>query len=392
MTDKIVKPKKRSFNEIVDKANVIDNSDHNLNTDTISTSTKVEMIPLSDVKLNFKNKRVITQLIRFIPDDLAAEALTKASPAKHIIANIHKISINNIQSEFEKAGVDDVMMNYPNHSDLYNIEEEGIFVGQGICFTNIETVDKNLKSLIDDYIERVIRHGSSLAVNIDVVEKPQIVQTGGQRFKLVFGHQRYTYLVFHYGLSHVYDFSLSLSEARQDLKIFLENNNKTIETGYEQILSSYFTVLDLSLNTMEEVMTALSIGRTRYFEVLHFIEDKHLINIVKEAGICLSFTQLVKALTEVKKGLKLLQVTNKEDLYSRFEEKLLILSKKNKKPAVINPNVSLSLPNDSNLLQKILFTDVRELDGLNIVDYDLNDSKSIKKLFNKIIELISTKK
>jgi hypothetical protein len=379
---------RKSFDQLLadnesEVGTVIDKSE----TDDNSTTTKVEMIPLSDVKLNFKNKRVITQLIRFIPDDLAAEALTKSSPNKHIIANIHKISINNIQSEFKKASDGDPILDYPNHSDLYDIEGEGIFIGKGICFSNIKSSDKNITKIIDDFVERVIRHGNSLAANTDVVEKPQIVQTGGQRFKIIYGHQRYTYLVFYYGLAYVYNFNLSLSETRQDLKIFLENNSKTTETGYEQLLSSFYTVIDLGLTDSEAIMKNLSISSSRYYQIKPFLEDKHLLSIVKDAGITLSLKLLIEAYKQVKNALKALGITDKEELYSRFEEKLLVLSKKNKKVSTPKNSISLSLPKSTSLIEKLLFTDVRELEGFDINDYDLTDSKSIKKLFMKVIEI-----
>jgi|TARA_B110000211_G_scaffold143489_1_gene163764 hypothetical protein len=383
---------KRSFNEMFDEPTEgqHDHKKENIVSDLIVTDTKVEMIPFSNVNLNYKNKRVITQLIRLIPDTLSLQALAKEDPVKYIIANMAKVPINNIQQEFNKAGDGDAILEYPNHSDLYDVNKEGIFIGKGICFSNINTDDKNIKVMIDDYVERVVRHGSSLASNHDVVEKPQIMQTGGQRFKLIYGHQRFTYLIYYYGLDHVYDFNLSMSAERQDLKIFLENNSKTTESGYEQLLSSYFTVSDLGLRKMEEIMLTLSISRSRYYQLADFFEDKNLLAIVKSSGINLSLKLLIGALVEVKKALKLLNITDREELYSRFEEKLLVLSKKNKKAVVTKKDISLSIPNDQLILEKLLFTDLREWDELNIDEYDLSDQKSIKRLFKKISEITNS--
>jgi hypothetical protein len=380
---------KRSFNQMFDEAKEGD-SDYKKENPTekiIVTDTKVEMIPFSNVHLNYKNKRVITQLIRLIPDALADLAISKDDPVKFIMSKIPSIPVNNIQLEFNKATKGEPILDYPNHSDLYDIEKEGIFIGKGICFSNIITDDKSINEMINDYVERVIRHGSSLETNQDVVEKPQIIQTGGQRFKLIYGHQRFTYLIYQYGLNHVYDFNLSMSSERQDLKIFLENNSKTTESGYEQLLSSYFTVSDLGLNGIEEIMLTLSISRSRYYQIADFLEDKNLLSIVKSSGIALSLKLLLTALVEVKKDLKLLNNDDKEELYSRFEEKLLVLSKKNKKAVLVKKAISLSLPNDRSVIEKLLFTDIREIEGLDIKEYDLDDSKSIKKLFKKILAI-----
>lgn len=377
---------RRSFDSVFDEQadNKSEQTNESIVNDIIITDTKVEMIPLSNVCLNYRNKRVITQLIRLVPDELANEALTKDSPEQYIIDNIKSIPINNIQMEFNKAIEGEDILQYPNHSDLYNVSDEGIFIGKGICFSNINTEDKSISLMVNDYVERVIRHGSSLEANIDVVEKPQIMQTGGQRFKLIYGHQRFTYLVYHYGLEHVYDFNLAMSAERQDLKIYLENNAKTTESGYEQLLSNYFTVYDLGLKDREAIMLTLSISKSRYYQIIDFINDKNLIAIVKTSGIGLSLKILISALSEVKKALNALNITDKESLYSMFEEKLLVLSKKNKKPTDNKKAISLSIPKDRNIIEKLLFTDIREWEGIDINEYDLNDSKSIKKLFNKI--------
>ena len=67
-----------------------------------------------------------------------------------------------------------------------------------------------------------------------------------------------------------------------------------------------------------------------------------------------------------------------------------MLSKKNKKAVVTKKDISLSIPNDQLILEKLLFTDLREWDELNIDEYDLSDQKSIKRLFKKISEITNS--
>lgn len=380
---------KRSFSEMIESAS--EDAAKKPVKEIAVSETKVEMVPFSNVNLNYKNKRVITQLIRFIPDNLVELASTNDDPTKFIISNINDIPLNNIQQEFIKSSDGDDILQYPNHSDLYDIHNEGVFVGKGICFSNIKTDDKNIKDIIDSFVERVVRHGNSLATNLDVVEKPLIVQTGGQRFKLIYGHQRTTYLIYSYGLEHVYDFNLSKSSERQDLKILLENGTKTAESGYEQLLSYHFTVADLGLTNREEIMQNLSIQQSMYYAIIDFIQDKHLISIIKSSGINLSLKVLISAIAEVKKALKILNVTDKDELYDKFEEKLLVLSKKNKNVSIANPVINVKLPNDSNILETLLFTDIRKLKGFDIDDYNLTDPKSVRELFKKLSLVVNTK-
>jgi hypothetical protein len=354
--------------------------------------TTTEHVLLSSVKLNFRNKRVITQLVRFIPDEVCADALLKEDVSSHVLSQIDKIHRNNIIKEFEKSKDGDEINLYDCHRDLYDTNLEGIFVGKGVCFHNIKTNKPQDQKLFDDFVNLVNIAGASLQENEDVAEKPQVVKVGGQRYSLVFGHQRYCFLIFHHGLKHVYDFNLSKTDAHQDLKIYLENNTKTSENGYEQLSSFYHTARHYPDANVEELQKRLSCGQSQMYKVLPFIKQPELIKVVKANGINLPATPILDALTSVKRSMNQLGIDDDVSLYSFFGKKLSELSspKVRKASKSVKP-VRISIKPTESSLDSLFFGDVREWSELEISEYDLKTPKGIKAYISDLMQELNNK-
>ena len=129
------------------------------------------------------------------------------------------------------------MAKYRRHDDIYNADTQGIFIGQGICFHNISTPNSDILNVVNSFVEAVHTSGESVKESGDVVEKPSIYKTGGQQYRLIYGHQRYCYLVYAFGHEYIYNFILASNTEKQNQKIYLENNTKRAETGYEKLIS-----------------------------------------------------------------------------------------------------------------------------------------------------------
>ena len=402
--------KKRSLNDVKKKRQSVDdllssnlssniNSSENENNHSYENrDKKSEIARMSDVSLNYKNKRVITQFLRFIPDSMLEEDYPEDDAESHIIKNISRVPLNNIIKEITKAqdggeGVDKDILNYPNHSDMYDTVNEGVFIGKGICFHNVHTENIDLLSILDDFVERVTLNGESLEENGELTESPQIMKTGGQKYRLVFGTQRYCYITYAYGTLHMYEYIMSMSNQEQDLKIYLENNTKTSEYGYEKLLSYHFTVKALDGKSLEDTLRSISRKKAYYYQIKPFIDDIELINLIKKYRIKLSIKDATDKIKEVKAALKIIGAKDKESLYESFKNAIKIPVKAEKttngpedvilktdKPKV--NKVKLNIPPAD--IEKLLFSDVRSWSKLDLSAYDLTDESGVKKYLNAL--------
>lgn len=368
---------------------------------------KVKLVsqPISAAKFNFRNKRVTTQLVRFIPDNIVEEMFSRYPDSESernafIIDSIKRIPQNTVLSELKGSPTnkrqtsvhkanENEKKQYPCHDDLYNWELEGIFVGKGTCFSNIATNNKELQAEIDSFIDAVNRNGKSVEKNGDVVEKP-IVYANGSNFVLKSGHLRLCYLVYAFGRNFQYDFIQS-DKVDENLHIYLENNAKHEETAYERILSYYHTIREQNLfdsngNPDEEaIKTALAIGRTRYYAIIKFINNPKLIDVVKRCAVGQKLSTIIKKLYTTQ---KLYDDTTKafqlDVPFEVFWERQFNAEKPKKASTV-----SVKLPDDGTLIKKLLFTDVTSWSKLNFDKYDLNKKSDIHNLIKDLTEEIT---
>lgn len=354
-------------------------------------NVKVEPIRLTDVFFNKKNKRLITQFIRFIPDSLAQD-FDSENQESFLKKNIDSIPINNVIRELNNLSNADTI-NYPNHSDLYEINTQGVFIGKNICFHNVETKDKNLENTLDLFVEQVKRSGKSILKNGDLTEKPKVIKVGGQKYRLIFGHQRLCYLFFAFGGDYNYHFNVHSGEINEDLTIYLENGTKTEEYGYEKLLSYHYAYLSLKGTKNEDILSSLSIKKSQYYNIKPFIDDIDLINIVKEVAINAPLTFVVNIYKEVAQSLKLKPETTYEIIKETFKDALFkkwhnkkLNQKDNSKEKVLH---KVSIKAKPETIEKILFNDVSSF--VNIENYDLSEQKEISKLIKDIIDKIEEK-
>lgn len=412
--------KKRSMSRLDDLMSQDTNSSDNdsatagISTDKQAYATGNEHLRLSDVRLSYKNKRVVTQLIRFVPDWLVDEANFDSSDKEQkksfILDRIDKIPVNNVIREFRKSDElgDNVettdslekqdlveMRKYARHDDLYCSYSEGIFIGRGICFHNLSTSNKQLLELSDSFVEAVNINGSSIDINkeADVIEKPKIVRVGGQRGRLVYGHQRYCYLVYAYGIDHIYAFLTDNNVSNQNRKILIENNNKRPETGYEQLLSYYHTALESELEEGEELLRQLALSKTEWYRIRPFVQDPTLIDIAKKKAINLPRRTLTDIIESIKKGLRSTGHNKPTNAMLRdaFASKLDAMHGNIQKD-IAQPQqekqsrLTVRLPEDKGQFEKLFFEDVRNWSTLDVKDYDLSTKKGIKKYLNDLLE------
>lgn len=154
---------------------------------------RYETLPLRDVRLNYKNKRLITQMVRFVPDELIREYNENASGSIEdlVLSRVKEIPINKIIHQHHvasgkirgsarggKQSDDSDILKYPCHDDLYDIEEEGIFIGKGICFSNIKSGKNEINDLIETFVEKVKLTGESLKITDELTEIPAVFKSG----------------------------------------------------------------------------------------------------------------------------------------------------------------------------------------------------------------------
>ncbi|MBC6987867.1 hypothetical protein [Alteromonas sp. BZK5] len=379
---------------------------------------RFETLPLRDVRLNYKNKRLITQMVRFIPDEIidAYDENDGLSMEDFIKSKVNEIPINKIIHQHHvasglikgstrggKHAVDNDVLNYPCHDDLYDLEEEGIFIGKGVCFSNINSSNDEVNNLIEAFVEKVKLTGESLAITEELTEIPAVFKTGAMH-TLAYGHQRYCYLVYSLGLNEPYYFILKTNSEHQDRTIYLENNTKTSEGGYEQLLSFYFAAKDTN-GSSDEIMKTLSIKRSYFFKIKPFIDDIRLINVVKQYGIHQSLHHITEQYRIVKQALTALESSpSKDKILKAFEEKMRYESstadesseqtidveqpKKETKPKS-KSYLPIKIPKDEDKVQKLFFQDVREWSELDIDDFDLKSDKGLKKYLAALVDELS---
>lgn len=389
---------------------------------------RFETLPLRDVRLNYKNKRIITQLVRFIPDEIVTSAMDQSdiSAEEYVLKNIKDIPINKIihqhlissgkieaKSRGGSVRSDDDILNYPCHSDLYDYENEGVFIGKGLCFSNIKNSNEQLSELIHTFVDKVKMTGASLSQTNELTEIPAVFKTGGMH-TLAFGHQRYCYLAFHIGMNEPYYFLLKTENEHQDRTIYLENNTKTQEHGYEQLLSSHFAIKDTD-GSLEQVLNALSIKRTYYYKIKPFLEDIRLIHAVKKFAMHLSVREITENYSSIKQALVALKSNPSQDeVLDAFENKLAqnhqseiqetqeqgreVLSETQNTEVsdyevdhtqIKKSYVPVKIPSDLAALEKLFFEDVREWSALDTNDYDLKSKRGLKKYLSDLVDEIS---
>jgi hypothetical protein len=403
LIDSGVKPAKKSRTKSNTKQNHSSHSPVTVDVDDLEDrGFKIKLVsqPINLVKFNYRNKRVTSQLVRFISDDLINEMLTRypgneTEGQSFIIDNINRIPINSIISELRGSNTDKRLSSiqktretekkkYPCHDDLYNVESEGIFVGKGMCFSNVTSANKELNTEIDSFIDAVHRNGKSVEKNGDVVEKP-IVYANGSNYVLKSGHQRLCYLIYAFGRRFQYDF-VQGDKVDENLHIYLENNAKHDETGYEQILSYYHTIKEQNLFDSagkpdeEAIKTTLAIGRTKYFRVIHFINNPALIDVVKRHAVAQKFSTIMSKLTVAKKLYE--EKTKAYRLDTPFEdfwEQQLTTT-----PLPKESNISIKFPDNTIILNKLIFSDVRVWSTLNFDNYDLSKKSDIQSLISDL--------
>lgn len=363
-----------------------------------------EQVPLSSVKFNYKNKRVITQIVRFIPDELSELANASGEPEAYILNRLSEVPINSVITEFrlhdKGSAPNSDIVKYQRHDDIYDVENQGVFVGKGICFHNITSEFAGVTELVNEFVEEVTINGKSLEQNKDVVEKPQIMKIGGQRYRLAFGHHRYCYLAYHFGLDHVYKFDMAMSQEKQDLRIFLENNTKKSEKGYEQIQSHYYTALESGTNDLSVLCDILACKKSYLYKLKPFLQDKRLLDCIKKHGFLLSITSILSAMSDAKKALSALGKQKNPDLILEiFSAKLESLSADSKLisksvPSKDQSNVTAKrkqpmlktrLPNDKAAIEKLFYGDVRSWSKLDIEQYDLENKKDRERYVSDLL-------
>ena len=388
------------------------NEDKQLHEDSFNSG--LEALKLRDVNFNFRQKRVDTQLVRFIPDEICKEAKeqTELSIEDYVLANIDKIPLNKIIHQHwiakgkikskARAGThqDKAVLKYPCHDDLYDPENEGIFIGKGICFSNINTSYESFQEKIDKFVEEVHTAGKSLIqTEGELAEKPKVFKTGAM-YTLAFGHHRLCFLVFYGGLDYKYLFPYSVVNDKQDRLIFIENNTKSAESGYETLLSYHFSAKDTD-GTPEGIQETLAIKKTYYYSIKPFIDDILLLEPVKKYAINESVTTIIEQYKTVKNALhELGEQPTPERLRLAFTDRLRASFEKevnDNSPvssSAVNETkkkvyVPVRLPNNTTALSKILFEDVRNWSELDPEDFELNTDKGIKKYLSALVDELS---
>ena len=379
---------------------------------------RFETLPLRDVRLNYKNKRLITQMVRFIPDEIIeayeeSSGLTMEDFIKTKVKDIpiskiihqHHVASGKIKGSTRggKQTFDSDIANYPCHDDLYDLKEEGIFIGKGVCFSNIKSSNDEVNNLIETFVEKVRLTGESLSITQELTEIPAVFKTGAMH-TLAYGHQRYCYLVYSLGLNEPYYFILKTNNDKQDRTIYLENNTKSSEGGYEQLLSFYFAAKDTD-GSSDEIMKTLSIKRSYFFKIKPFIDDFRLINVVKQYGIHQSLHHITEQYRIVKQALTALESSpSKDKILKAFEDKMRLESsvetnapdkseevkrlEKEAKPKV-KAYLPIKIPKEQDKIQKLFFQDVREWSELDINDFDLETDKGLKKYLAALVDELS---
>lgn len=365
-----------------------------------------ENTALSCVNLSYFNKRVVTQLIRFIPDSiielLKENEVAEDNVKSFVLDHLEKIPVNNIVREYRKRDIAieeggslsadfKEMDKYIRHDDIYDPDREGIFIGKGICFHNIDNKNKAILDVINSFVDAVHTSGESVKESGDVVEKPSIYKVGGQQYRLVFGHQRYCYLVYAFGREHIYNFILASNTEKQNQKIYLENNTKRSETGYEKLVSLRDTYAELNLKNHATPWVALSVGRATYFKIKRFMENPECIDVIKKKAFNLSYHQAHQIMDEVYKALtiihgKRLSSAMVLEAFSTKLEELEIKGSKNNELTEKKANkVKVTLPQEKSIIEKLLFEDVRNWSNIDINKYDLNKKSDLTKYFKNLI-------
>jgi hypothetical protein len=413
---------------------------------TESTNRNIkELVPLNSIKLNFRNKRIVTQFIRFIPDSIVdgVKRNNGNELQTEILDRVDDIPVNNVANSFWKidtkrknndplTSVEKVIDDYPRHYRSYDRINEGIFIGKRICFHNIQTKNQSLLNQLDEFVHLVNENGNSL-INSELVEEPRLFKDGAMH-TVLYGHQRLCYLIFKHGTEYDYPFDVtSRNLDKQDEIIFKENNTKKRETGYEQLVSAYFSFKELmnrqnvSFADMEDYLSGtkkcinnsgedidltamiikeLPLGRTKYFAHKPFFIDPRLLDAIKENQVGLSKDGIFEAYKQVKTSLKQLSknTADKELVLSFFTDKLKSLNEtlqkgtsndlqtkpENKNNKRKKHEVNVKVPATTIMLDKLLFRDIREWSKTNIKDFDVTKKQGVKEYLNAVIDEINS--
>jgi len=378
----------------------------------MSAKDRNQDIRLSDVKFNYRNRRVVTQLVRFIPDELVNRANETDSPQQYILDHVDEISVNNVVLEFRQSSDSDDILNYPRYDSLYDTENEGIFVGRDIVFSNINSSNPGHQALIDEFVENVTVHGTSIKMNGGILnDNPKAVRVGGQRYQLIYGHQRLCYAVFSNGYSSFHEFIIVNNDIDQDREIFIENNSKEEEKGYEYLVSLSIMFKKLQ-GTEESKMQSLGLKRTKYYKIRPLITDLEMIDLIRDNAITIPENAAGLLLQEAKKAVAAVGDNSRDGLINAYTFKLQSWAKANIAGANLdNSNglvqadelsheagtdtsnntakteqATLKLPTQPVTIENLLFKDVRTWSELDFQQYDLSNKKDLKKLFNDLIE------
>ncbi len=404
---------KRKFSETNSLDNIMAAADQKIeqqqNSDPVAIEKPKQLLhaentSLSCVNLSYFNKRVVTQLIRFIPDSIIEllnnENIEGDKVEPFILKQLKKIPVNNIVREYRKrdiaiekggtlSGDFKEMDKYVRHDDIYDPDKQGIFIGEGICFHNIKTDNKAILDVVNSFVSAVHTSGQSVRESGDVVEKPSIYKVGGQQYRLVFGHQRYCYLVYAFGREYIYNFILASNTEKQNQKIYLENNTKRAETGYEKLISLRDTYVELNLKKNSTPWVALSVGRATFFKIKRFMQNPECIDVIKKKSFNLSYHQAHQIMDDVYKALTLIhgKTLSTAMVLEAFSTKLDELNKRVEKGGQ-NPKkekVKISLPQEKSAVEKLLFEDVRNWSKIDITKYDLSKKSDLTKYLKILV-------
>ena len=269
--------------------------------------TKLHPYDLSKLQVSRKNSRDTTFLVRYINDDTLAKMkamlvkkhshldgnevaiidyLTKhigefTDPDSDLYVNIKlNATIAQYKYEQDKSLVDKTSI-INGILDLYDHDKEGIFIGKSLITFNFSNHDLvKLATQFKDDISRlqgVVAKGRKFQDDITIKEE-------GSRNIICGGFLRYSALFLFYGSEHTVHVKkmddLEDSEVTQDEYIFIENNSKTNESGWETFMMRSRVYQQNSNKSNNELMSLVSLSRNHFYKQLPMLQSSAIYEAV----------------------------------------------------------------------------------------------------------------
>ncbi|AOT07065.1 hypothetical protein S4054249_03890 [Pseudoalteromonas luteoviolacea] len=282
--------------------------------------------------------------------------------------------------------------------DLYDADGK-VIIGKD-CIINCLKYGTSDWKKANQTIESIVELGENISVS-EIIQVPTVYPVENNKYQILTGHRRFFALIFTFGIDHAAQFKVYDSKPLlYKVKQFQENASREDLPQYGKLQAFLSAMLEMEgvdqarLKIGEKKLTVrdkaknlgISMGAydnynvlTRYSEVIKAYEGGLSASFVKVKKVILECEQNYK----IKHDKKLLSIGDKKQIGEQIATRL----SGKKPPSEKVPTYQLKKINQVDVLRKLLFTDVSQLDtDIDWTTLDWDDHEQVNKVLEGLLE------